>query len=316
MTDPARHDRIPLRERLTGFALLLPVTLSRMLPYHWRVPVAGWITARILAPLAGYSRRVRENLALVCPDMPAPEVERIVRGVTDNAGRNMIELYSPEFLDRALEGPVSGAGLALLKAAQAEGRPVIIVSGHLGSFNAARVRAVGLGLDIACFYRAMRNRPFNARYVRAMTAISAPVFEQNRTGVMQMVRHLRGGGTLAIMNDLNAHDGLPLEFFGHKALTSISAAELALKYDAPMVPVWSRRLENGLDFEVHFDAEIPGSDPLTMTREFNRRLEERVRADMDQWFWIHRRWKDAENPLGRQRARDLEKLERRLAGGD
>lgn len=315
MTEPDRQDRIPLRERLTGLALLLPVTLSRMLPYRWRVPVAGWIAARVLAPLAGYTRRVRENLALVCPDMPAAEVERIVRGVADNAGRNMIELYSPEFIRRGRDGPVSGPGLDLLLAAQAEGRPAIIVSGHLGSFNAARLRIVAQGLDIACFYREMRNRPFNARYLRAMSAISRPVFLQNRAGVMQMVRHLRGGGTLAIMNDLNAHDGLPLDFFGHKALTSISAAELALKYDAPLVPVWARRLENGLDFAVRFDDEIPHSDPLTMTREFNRRLEERVRADMDQWFWIHRRWKDGTNPLGRQRARDLEKLERRYAQG-
>lgn len=315
MTEPDRQDRTPIRERLIGLALMLPVTLSRMLPYRWRVPVAGWLTARILAPLAGYSRRVRENLALVFPDMPKAEVERIVRGVNDNAGRNMIELYSPEFVSRGRNAPATGPGLELLLKAQAQGRPAVIVSGHLGSFNAARLRIVASGLRIACFYRQMRNRPFNARYERAMTEISEPVFVQNRAGVMQTVRHLRGGGTLAIMNDLNAHDGLPLDFFGHKALTSISAAELALKYDAPLVPVWARRLENGLDFEVHFEDEIPHTDPLTMTREFNRRLEARVRADMDQWFWIHRRWKDGTNPLGRQRAADLEKLERRYARG-
>jgi len=308
-------DRIPLSERLTGLAILAPLMLSRVLPYRWRVPIAGWLTARAVAPLAGYSRRVRENLALVFPGLPEAEVGRIVRGATDNAGRSMIELHSPEFIAHARNTPTSGPGLATLLAAQAENRPAIIVAAHLGNFNALRLGIVGAGLRIACFYRAMSNRPFNTRYVRAMADISQPIFEQSRTGVMQMVRHLRQGGTLAIMNDLNAHDGVPLEFFGHPALTSLSAAELALKYNAPLVPVWARRLENGLDFEVTLEAEIPHTDPLTMTREFNRRLEARVRADMDQWFWIHRRWKDGGTWLGETRAKQLRELERKLAEG-
>ena len=32
------------------------------LPYRWRVPLAGWVVSRLVAPLAGYSRRIRENL--------------------------------------------------------------------------------------------------------------------------------------------------------------------------------------------------------------------------------------------------------------
>ena len=51
-----------------------------------------------------------------------------------------------------------------------------------------------------------------------------------------------------------------------------------------------------------------------MMREYNRRLEAMVRANMDQWFWIHRRWKDGANALGRKRAQELETMERRLAG--
>ncbi|GAB4308101.1 MAG: lysophospholipid acyltransferase family protein [Roseovarius sp.] len=313
MSDTPPKERIPLGERLTGALLLLPIVLARLLPYRWRIAFGGWVTARVIAPLVGYDRRVRENLALVFPDMPPDEVARIVRGVSDNAGRSMIELMSPEFIRRNAHPPCSGPGLEPLRRAQAEGRPAIVISAHLANFNAARLGLISSGLRIACFYRALRNRFFNAHYVRAMEAVSAPILEQNRAGVMQMVRHLRQGGTLAIMNDLNAQDGVPLDFFGKPALTSLSAAELALKYHAPLVPVWSRRLENGLDFEVFFEEEIPHTDPLTMTREFNRRLEARVRAAMDQWFWIHRRWKDGDNAFGAMRARELERLERRLA---
>lgn len=69
-------------------------------------------------------------------------------------------------------------------------------------------------------------------------------------------------------------------------------AELALKFDALLVPVWGIRRSNGLDFDVHVEAPIPPGDPVEMTREFNARLEAQVRQNMDQWFWIHLRWKD------------------------
>jgi len=316
MSEPAQTEPIPFAERLTGAALFLPVALTRALPYRWRVPFAGWFTSRILAPLAGYSWRVRDNLALVCPELSGAEVARITRGVTDNAGRNMVEHYAPEFAPRTrARMPVSGPGLDVLRDARDAGRPAIIVSGHLGSFNAARVGVAAQGFESAGFYRPMSNRPFNAHYTAAMKRISEPMIEQGRSGVVQMVRHLRKGGMLSILNDLNTHDGLPLDFFGHPALTSLSAAELALKYDAPLVPAWALRQENGLDFEMIFEAPIPHSDPLTMTREFNRRLEAMVRANMEQWFWIHRRWKDGANSVGEMRAEELAELERKIASG-
>ncbi len=314
MSEPSPPDRIPFAERLVGFLLFLPVALTRLLPYRWRVPFAGWFTSRILAPLAGYSQRVRDNLALACPDLPKAEVERIVLGVTNNAGRNMVELYSPEFAPRVRERmPVTGPGVKVLQDARDEGRPGIIISAHIGSFNAARTGIAAQGIQSASFYRPMTNRPFNAHYAAAMERISQPVIEQSRQGLVQMVRHLRKGGVVSIMNDLNTHDGLPLKFFGHPALTSLSAAELALKYDAPLVPVWALREPNGLDFRMTFEDPIPHSDPLTMTREFNCRLEAVVRENMEQWFWIHRRWKDGANWVGEMRAKELEEMERRLA---
>jgi KDO2-lipid IV(A) lauroyltransferase len=317
MTKPEDQDPpISLRERLVGAALFAPVTLSRLLPYRWRVPVAGWLTARILAPIAGYGKRIRKNLALTHPDLPKAEVRRIVRAVCDNSGRNLVELFSPEFTARAQQASVEGPGLAPAQAALSEGRPIILVSGHFGSFNAARAKVDSMGFVNAAFYRVMANRPFNARYVEEMGKVSGPIFEQSRSGVVQMVRHLRGGGVLAILNDVNAHDGLPLEFFGHPALTSLSAAEMALKYGAPLVPVWAVRAKNGLDFHVIFDEEIPHSDALTMTRTYNARLEAQVRENMGQWHWIHNRWKDGSGNWAAQvRQRELEELENKRISG-
>lgn len=302
-------DKIPLGERLTGTALVAPIRMARLLPYRWRVPFAAWMTTRVLAPLAGYRTRVRENLALVRPDLSKTEVEALARRVPDNAGRNMMELYSPEFPDHARKSPVVGPGLPDVRAARDAGRPVIFVTGHFGSFNAARMAMMEQGFNMGVFYRPMSNRPFNNHYVRAMASLSEPMFEQGRKGMIQMVKHLRSGGVVAILNDLNAHDGVPLDFFGKPALTSLATAEMALKFDALLVPVWGLRDADGLHFTIHTELPIAHSDPVTMTREFNARLEAAVRENMGQWFWIHRRWKDGTGPLadrGAQTIRDIE----------
>lgn len=301
---------IPFKERLIGAALVAPIRLARGLPYRWRVPFVGWVTSWVIAPLAGYRRRVRENLALARPDLPADEVRRLMRVVPGNAGRNMIELYSPEFSDYASPAPVAGPGLADIRAAREAGRPVIFITGHFGSFNAARLAMIAQGFNMGVFYRPMANRPFNAHYVQAMADLSEPMFEQGRRGMMQMVKHLRSGGVLAILNDLNAHDGVPLDFFGHPAMTSLATAEMALKFDALLVPVWGLRAEDGLHFNIVVEAPIPASDPVTMTREFNARLEAAVRENMDQWFWIHLRWKHGTGFLADRGAKVMADIER------
>ncbi|MEM9843873.1 MAG: lauroyl acyltransferase [Pseudomonadota bacterium] len=300
---------ISLKERLIGAALVAPIRLARGLPYRWRLPFVAWLTTWIVAPLAGYRRRIRANLAFVRPDLSSQEVRHLMRKVPGNAGRNMIELYSPEFSDYARPSVVAGPGLDDIRAAREAGRPVIFITGHFGSFNAARLAMIEQGFNMGVFYRPMANRPFNAHYVDAMANLSEPMFEQGRRGMMQMVKHLRGGGVLAILNDLNAHDGVPLDFFGQPAMTSLATAEMALKFDALLVPVWGLRAEDGLHFNIQVEAPIPASDALSMTREFNRRLEAAVRENMDQWFWIHRRWKDGTGPLAERGSKIIEDME-------
>ena len=108
----------------------------------------------------------------------------------------------------------------------------------------------------------------------------------------------------------------PLEFFGQKALTSLATAEMALKFNALLVPVWGLRDKDGLHFNIQVETPIEHSDPLTMTRTFNTRLEAVIRDNMDQWLWIHRRWKDRDTPLGQARAKELEELERKYMASD
>ncbi|MFV0513994.1 MAG: lysophospholipid acyltransferase family protein [Jhaorihella sp.] len=262
-----------------------------LLPYRRRIPTMGRLASR-LAPLAGFDRRVRHNLSLARPDLSEAEVRRLCRAVPDNAGRYLIEMFSgEEFVARAATSPIEGPGLAALEQARASGRPVILVTGHFGNYDAARAALVGRGFDLGALYRRMANPYFNTFYVRAMQDIGGILFEQGRRGMAEMVRHLRGGGIIAIVADLHAHGGRELTFFGQPAVTSIVTAELAVKYDAVLIPLYAVRQPGGLDFRIELHAPIAHRDPETMMQQVNDDLEAMVRAHMGQWFWIHRRWK-------------------------
>lgn len=268
------------------------IWLALILPYGWRVPLMGWLSRRIVAPLAGYRRRALAHLAMIFPDLPEAERIRIADECCDNAGRTLIENYSTRgFLNRLRRAPVGGEGLAALQAAQAAGRPVVLVSGHFGNYEAARAALVGRGYQIGGLYRPMANAYFNAHYVRTMEAFGGPVFPQGRQGTAGFVRHLKAGGLLVLLFDQHVVGADRLPFMGQQVRTATSAAELALRYGADLIPFYATRRPDGLDFDIELEAPVPHSDPVTMTIQMNQSLEARVRAHPGQWFWIHRRWK-------------------------
>lgn len=266
----------------------------RLLPYRWRIPAMGWILSRIVSPVVGSDKRVRANLAHACPDLDAQEVARLCRAVPDNVGRSLMEQYAGKpFRERAAESSIYGPGLEPFLKARDAGQPVLIMTGHFGNYLAARAKLAKLGHEVGALYRRMANPYFNEIHVASMASTGKPMFEQGRRGMVEMVRYLKGGGIVAIVGDLHVQEGRELTFFGQPAMTSTVPAELALKQKALLLPVYAIRQPNGLDFEVVMQAPIEHTDAVTMTQQINDGLEALVREHMDQWFWIHRRWKPA-----------------------
>ena len=281
-----------LRHWLQDRALRALIWVLLRLPYRLRVPLCGWVLSRIIAPAAGYRNRIRKNLALVLPDLPSEEVERIARAVPDNVGRTVIEIYSgPEFVAHATSHPLTGDGVAALEEAHRQGRPVILVTGHFGNYDASRAALIAKGYRVGALYMPMANRYFNEHYVAAISNIGTPLFPRGRAGMTKMVRHLKAGGMLGLLVDQHMGHGEPLTFFGTQALTALSAADLALKYNALLVPTYAVRDADGLSFDIIVEAPIPRGTPEAMTQALNDSLEALVRQNLDQWFWIHRRWK-------------------------
>ena len=261
------------------------------LPFDTRRHVAAALMAHVVAPLAGWRARIRDNLALVRPDLPADQRKALERAVPRSIGRTLAELYSgPDFVARVAGEPLQGPGVPALEQAFRTRRPVLLVTGHLGNYDAIRGGLIARGYPVGGLYRPMDNAFFNEHYVAAISRIGTPLFPRGRKGLADMIRFLKGGGMVGVVLDQSMGDGAMLSFFGQPALTSLSPAEMALRYDALVLPTYGLRRPDG-GFDLRIEAPIPHSTPEDMTQTLNDSLEAQVRAHMDQWLWTHRRWK-------------------------
>ena len=284
---------VALRHRIEDGATALVIGTARLLPYRWRVPAMGAFSRFVLGPLA-MNRRIRANLRHVWPDLPRADIRRICHEVADNFGRSLIELHSgPEFARHAATLSPGGPGLAALDQAHAQGRPVILVSAHFGNYDAWRANLSARGFRVGGLYMPMTNPAANRRYVATIESIARPLFPRGAEGMSDMIRFLRSGGMLGLLGDHYMSHGELVDFLGKPAWTATSAAKMALKYNALLVPLYATRNPDGLTFRIEVETPIPHTDALTMTRALNDSASARVRQTPGQWFWLHRRWKKA-----------------------
>ena len=263
-----------------------------ILPLSLRLKMIGAILRSVVSPSLGYKRRAMENLNHIYPKMQLKEKNRIADAVCDNAGRTFIENYDVQSLKARLSNvPIQGDGFLALKEARETGKPVILVTGHFGNFEAPRAALVARGYQIGGLYRPMSNPYFNAHYADNMLRLSVPVFEQGRRGTAGLFRHIKHGGMGVLLFDIYDRRGTPIDFLGQPAPTLTSAAEIALKTKALLITMFGLRKQDGMSFDIILEPPIAHSNALDMTIEMSQRLEKMVNRFPEQWFWIHRRWK-------------------------
>jgi KDO2-lipid IV(A) lauroyltransferase len=236
-------------------------------------------------------RRFDREAKRVFPNMKRSARTTLGQNMGRHMGRTLFEIYhDAEFQTQHHKFNVSGSGLAALKEAHAVGKGAIIVSGHFGQWEAVRAVIKMQGLESGAVYRPNKNRHYERRIFAGIEAGGKPILATGRVGTKALVRHLRGGGIISILLDEKYSEGVRIPFLGYDALTSLSAAQLALKYDLPMIPAYGIRIEDGNAFNVNFEAPIPHTDSITMTHAFNDSLSARIMADPEQWYWMLKRW--------------------------
>jgi len=265
--------------------------LSRV-PYSKRIILGGVWFQYIVSPISGSKARIRENLEHVLPSLGIKDKQKVFGGVPNNIGRTFTELFFPyDFLQIIQTCEITGEGYKAFKEAQLTGQPVILVAGHFGNYDSVRGRLVLEGHNIGSLYKPLSNPFLNRIYVSRISKIGFPLFPNDKDGMRQMIHSLQRGETIALMADQAMSSGTKLPFMGRMCNTPISAAKLATKYGALLIPCLSSRNKDGITHTSVMKAPIKHTDPIEMTKQLNFLFEQHLHENIDQWLWTHRRWK-------------------------
>lgn len=304
------------RERLVDLPFRILIRVLRLLPYRFRIFAGGWFVRRVFVNLTHIRQRIFDNLAHVKPSATAHEKQRIVSGCLDNCGRMFAEYYSAgEFAARARKSALTGSGVDALQEAHVRGQGVLLATGHFGNFEAGRAALIGqvqrwtnegivskseeraglirLGWVVGGLYRPTNNLYYEQHHRAAFAGIGEPAIPKGLPGLRELVRYLGKGGWLMILHDQHDSLGVRQQFLGRDAFTSVSAARLALRHDALLVPYYGIRQPNGLDFRIVVESPVEPNDVMQMTAQLTASLERMVNCYPEQWFWIHRRWRES-----------------------
>jgi len=176
-------------------------------------------------------------------------------------------------------------------------RPLVIVSGHFGNFEVGGVVAGLLGYPTFTVARPLDN-PYLHRFINRFRGARGQFILPKIGSAPQVDAILRTGGTLAFLGDQHAgRNGCWVNFFGRPASCHKAVALFSLTQNAPLLLSYAVRRGGPLQFEVGqagiFDPSVDkAEDVRSLTQWYNQRLEAAIRTAPEQYWWLHRRWKD------------------------
>jgi Kdo2-lipid IVA lauroyltransferase/acyltransferase len=294
---PAKAKLVRLIHRLEALAAALAFGGFGALPIDCASAIGGAL-GRLIGPFLSVSGQARRNLKRALPELSDREIGRIVAEMWDNLGRVAAEY--PHLREiRVFEpgGRVDTYGLEHIDRAVADGRRMIIFSGHIGNWEIAMLAAVQYGIEVAQIYRAANN-PLVDRMITRFRGDTGELIPKGAAAARRAIATLRHGAHLTMLADQKLNDGIPVPFFGRPAMTTSALASLALRFDCDVLPVRVERLK-GARFRLTVSPALtlprsgnPHADVADLMARVNAVLESWIRDRPEQWFWVHRRWPD------------------------
>jgi len=251
--------------------------------------------------LDGRHRRITlRNLALAFKDKELEEHRNIARSVFKNLGKVLAEFsYIPNLNKENVKQYVSVEGSENFKRAREKGKGVLFLTAHFGNWEWMNVTLpLLLGHHCHAIFRPLDNK-FLDRIVEALRTWSGNHTIAKQKAMGRILRLLKKGEAIGILLDQNVawYEGIFVNFFGELACTNVGLALLALKTEAPVVPIFNVRQADGR-YRVIIEPEVPliktgdkDTDVLKNTEVFNQIIERYVRSYPDHWLWLHQRWK-------------------------
>jgi KDO2-lipid IV(A) lauroyltransferase len=193
---------------------------------------------------------------------------------------------------------VDVVGLEHLQKLKDENIGAVLVSGHFANWEIMAAVFSQANLPVRVTYRPTNNPYFDKRIraQRAAYGIELMVAKSGPKGAKELIMALRNGESVALLNDQKFNEGIEVPFFGVGAMTAPSPTRLALKTGAPLILMSVIRTQGA-----HFRVEIHPPLALQKTKDttadiragvlqITSFIEDYIRANPTDWFWVHRRW--------------------------
>jgi KDO2-lipid IV(A) lauroyltransferase len=279
---------------LVAFVQMLPLQLVA------RIGRAGGALAYVID--ARHRRVAIENLTMCFgKEKSAAEIRAIAKENLKRIGENYAcAIKTADMTSEELRPHIEFAGdlTVLSKSAGENRRSVVGAIGHFGNFELyARLGLFCDGLRCATTYRSLRQPALN-RLLLSLRERSGCLYFERRTDAAALKEAMHQPGTmLGLLADQHGgRNGLRIPFLGHDCSTNAAPAVFALRYHCPLytgicyrIGLARWRIEVGAEIPTHENGEARSVEAIM--RDVNAALEQAVRRDPANWFWVHKRWK-------------------------
>jgi KDO2-lipid IV(A) lauroyltransferase len=253
--------------------------------------------ARHLGPRLDKTRLIRRNLKIAFPELTANEADELVKNIWANLGsivaeyphlRTICDTHADDRLEIVMQEP--------LEVFKLNGKPAVFVTAHLGNWEISAATIAHLGVPLTVVYTALQNPHMDRLLAEARDTLGFRTVER-ASAARELLLRLKHGTSVGLLVDQRVDSGEPTPFFGKDMLTSITPAQLALRFKCDLIPVQVQRLE-GARFRVIFHKPVTADDTdadtteqaRQITRKINELFENWIRERPHEWMCTKRRW--------------------------
>ena len=149
-------------------------------------------------------------------------------------------------------------------------------------------------INLATIYRPLNNIFINPlmEYLRRKYVCNNQI-KKGRSGVRETMDYIQKKFNVALMVDQRVSEGEKVKFFSADSYTTTLPAQLALKYNLQIVPIFLER-KNVSNFHMKVLAPISANkigNKIEITKKINQTIEKMILQNPHQWIWTHDRWK-------------------------
>lgn len=285
-------------DRLIGYLLRAASHLLNCVPETWINRISGWVGFIWFKIFRVRRNVILENLGYAFPAMPIGKRAQLGQAACTHLVRTILEfLRIPRYLESNWSERVRFEGLEHFDRAKEHGKGVLLVTGHLGSFELAlaalAVRFGSLSVIVKAFPHGVDGF-INAIRARAGTRMIAA-----RGTTSAVLRTLRRNEVVVAVLDQNARrsKGVFVTFFGQPACTMAGAALIAVRSEAAVIGASTWRELDGTHV-IRIDKEFPRENAESLgetiqrrTQQYTHFIEQAIREHPEQWLWPHKRFK-------------------------